>query len=82
MRWIAVVGTIALVANTASADSSSKTRADKLFSDGRKYLVNGEYSLACTAFEQSQAADPAIGTQLNIALCYEQWGKLAAAYDA
>ena len=56
--------------------------ADKLFDDGRKYLVNKEYALACTAFEQSQDADPAIGTQLNIALCYETWGHLASAYRA
>ena len=35
---------------------------DKLFEDGRTYLGNKEYALACTAFEQSQKADPAIGT--------------------
>ena len=64
------------------SDKESKARADKLFEDGRKYLAAKEYALACTAFEQSHAADPAIGTQLNIALCYEEWGKLASAYRA
>ena len=59
-----------------------KTRADKLFEDGRRYLANKEYALACTAFEQSQEADPAIGTQLNIALCYEDWGHVASAFRA
>jgi tetratricopeptide (TPR) repeat protein len=62
--------------------SPEKLRADKLFEDGRRYLAAKEYALACTAFEQSQAADPAIGTQLNIALCYEEWGKPTAAYRA
>ena len=62
--------------------SPEKLRADKLFDDGRRYLAAKEYALACTAFEQSQASDPAIGTQLNIALCYEEWGKLASAYRA
>ncbi len=57
-----------------------KLRADKLFEDGRRYLAAKEYALACTAFEQSQASDPAIGTLLNIALCYETWGKPTAAY--
>ena len=57
-----------------------KLRADKLFDDGRRYLAAKEYALACTAFEQSQQADPAIGTLLNIALCYETWGKPTAAY--
>jgi tetratricopeptide (TPR) repeat protein len=64
------------------APSEQRVRADKLFEDGRKYLANKEYALACTAFEQSQEADPAIGTQLNIALCYEQWGHFASAYHA
>ncbi len=62
--------------------SPEKLRADKLFDDGRKYLASKEFALACTAFEQSQEADPAIGTQLNIALCYEDWGKVTAAYRA
>ncbi len=82
MRLLSSVVTIALIAGVAMGDPASKKRADKLFQDGRKYLTNGEYSLACTAFEQSQSADPAIGTQLNIALCYEKWGRLAAAHDA
>jgi hypothetical protein len=59
-----------------------KLRADKLFDYGRRYLAAKEYALACTAFEESNAADPAIGTLLNIALCYEEWGKLASAYRA
>jgi tetratricopeptide (TPR) repeat protein len=62
--------------------SPEKIRADKLFEDGRKYLASKEYALACTAFEQSQQAEAAIGTQLNIALCYEEWGKFASAYHA
>lgn len=62
--------------------SPEKLRADKLFEDGRRYLEAKEYALACTAFEQSQVSDPAIGTQLNIALCYEEWGKPTAAYRA
>jgi len=62
--------------------SPEKVRADKLFEDGRKYLESKEYALACTAFEQSQEADPAIGTELNIALCYEEWGKVVSAYRA
>ncbi len=60
--------------------SPEKIRADKLFDDGRRYLAAKEYALACTAFEQSEASDPAIGTLLNIALCYETWGKTTAAY--
>lgn len=76
--WIAVL----LGSGTIAVADSQKERADKLFEDGRKYLAAKEYALACTAFEQSHASDPAIGTQLNIALCYEAWGKTASAYRA
>jgi hypothetical protein len=79
MKHIAI---LALLASIASADPADKKRADKLFADGRRYLQNKEYALACTAFEQSQQADPAIGTQLNIALCYEEWGHVVAALHA
>jgi len=84
MRFLAVVAGIGICALGASsaADPAGKARADKLFEDGRKYLATKEYALACTAFEQSQESDPAIGTQLNIALCYEEWGKTASAYRA
>lgn len=80
MRCVAFAAAV-FVAGVASADTA-KVRAEKLFEDGRRYLAAKEYALACTAFEQSQAADPAIGTQLNIALCYEEWGKTASAYRA
>jgi tetratricopeptide (TPR) repeat protein len=80
MRALLVVGV--LLGLQTAAFANDKARADKLFEEGRGYLERKEYALACTAFEQSQQADPAIGTQLNIALCYEQWGKLANAYRA
>jgi tetratricopeptide (TPR) repeat protein len=75
---VAMVG----LGDIAFADQTSKERAEKLFDDGRRYLGQKEYALACTAFEQSHVSDPAIGTQLNIALCYESWGKTASAYRA
>jgi tetratricopeptide (TPR) repeat protein len=82
MRALLVAIVLVAVPSAAFADKASKARADTLFEEGRGYLQRKEYKLACTAFEQSQQAEPAIGTQLNIALCYEEWGKLAAAYKA
>ena len=76
--WIAVV----LASSTIADADTEKERTDKLFEDGRKYLSAKEYALACTASEQSHVSDPAIGTQLNIALCYEAWVKTAVAYRA
>ncbi len=77
---LSVAGPTALSAQPTSSDAQK--RADALFSQGQRFLKNKEYAVACAAFEQSQKLDPAIGTQLNIALCYEQWGHSAAAYQA
>src|SRR5947208_10483179 len=81
MRVFALLMGLCAIA-AAKTPQEQKIRADKLFDDGRKYLASKEFALACTAFEQSQEADPAIGTELNIALCYEEWGKVTAAYRA
>jgi tetratricopeptide (TPR) repeat protein len=59
---------------TAHAD-----RADQLFKKGKKLLGEKKYAEACTAFEQSDKLDPGIGAKLNVARCYEEWGKLATA---
>lgn len=77
---LSIAGPTALLAQPASSDAQK--RADALFSQGQRFLKNKEYAVACAAFEQSQKLDPAIGTQLNIALCYEQWGHVAVAYHA
>ena len=82
MRRLASFACLACFAAAAAADPASHSRADKLFQDGRKYLTNGDYAQACKAFEQSQDAEPAIGTMLNITLCYEKWGHIATAYRA
>jgi tetratricopeptide (TPR) repeat protein len=57
-------------------------RAVKLFVEGRELLVKKQYDDACKAFTESQMLDPAVGTQLNLALCYEEWGRTATAYRA
>ena len=76
----AIVIAIALVA-TATVASAQGSKADVLFKKGKKLLDQKKYAEACSAFEASQRAEPTIGTQLNIARCYEEWGKLATAYD-
>lgn len=75
-----LAGAVSLAATEpAHADAKS---ADKAFRKGKKLQQQKKYAEACAAFEESFREDPAIGAQLNVARCYEEWGKLATAYDA
>jgi tetratricopeptide (TPR) repeat protein len=53
--------------------------AEETFARGRELLKQGKYAAACAEFEQSQRLDPQLGTQYNLAGCYDQLGKLATA---
>lgn len=66
----------------ASAWAQNTQAATEMFQKGRELLLAKNYAEACPAFEESQRLDAAIGTQMNIALCYEEWGKIASAYAA
>nr|HEX4313121.1 hypothetical protein [Kofleriaceae bacterium] len=69
---------VAAVAAVANADS----RADALFKQGKQELAAKKYESACRDFKSSLDLDPtAIGTMLNLAHCYEEWGRLATGYD-
>lgn len=56
-----------------------KTAADALFDAGRSEMQQGNYEAACPKFVDSHRLDPGVGTLLNLALCYKQWGKTASA---
>ncbi len=79
---VALVAVVALVALGGTAQADKRDRADALFRKGKKHMAEKRYADACEAFEKSQKLDPGIGTQLNIAKCYEDWGKLGRAYVA
>jgi len=54
-------------------------KADALFAKGKAQLAKKQYAEACTTFERVDALDPGIGAKLNVAKCYEEWGKLVRA---
>jgi len=79
---LSVVCSSASFPRIASAQSSSaeKAAAEALFDEGLKLLRSRQYSEACQKLETSQRIDPAIGTLLYLAECYEQLGRTASAW--
>lgn len=84
MRTLALLGCVAvwLVAPPLAAQTSaeSKAAAEALFDEGRRLLDAGQIAEACSKLEQSDRLDPAVGTQLNLAVCYERAGRTASAW--
>jgi hypothetical protein len=81
------VGTLAAISLlTGLAYGADKSpyavRAEALFDEGRRLMSAGDFASACPKFADSQALDPAPGTALNLAFCYEREGKIASAWAA
>jgi hypothetical protein len=73
---------VSILAFATSAHADNKDKADALFKAGKKLMAEKRYADACEAFEKSYKLDPGIGAQLNIAKCYEDWGKIGRAFVA
>jgi hypothetical protein len=81
MRWL--VGFAALGLSVAHADDDPKAaEATALFERGRELVRAGDHAEACPLFEQSHALVPALGTELNLALCWREIGRLVDAERA
>jgi hypothetical protein len=61
-------------------DGMTKATAEALFADGKRLMTAGDYGSACPKFAASQKLDPAVGTALNLADCYEKLGRTASAW--
>ncbi|HSO37178.1 MAG TPA: hypothetical protein VLT33_31850 [Labilithrix sp.] len=67
------------VAAPASADPASARRADKLFKEASEALAQKHYAEACPKLEESDRLERAVGTEYNLAVCYELSHRPAAA---
>jgi hypothetical protein len=54
--------------------------AEQLFNQARELAKANRWAEACPKFEASLRYDPALGTRLNLATCYEHIGRLASAW--
>jgi hypothetical protein len=70
---------VAALAVSLAAGAAHADKADQLFKKGQKLLAEKRYAEACAAFQDSDRLDPAIGAKLNVARCFQAWGKLATA---
>lgn len=75
--WL-LLSILALSARTARAEEALSP-ARQLFIDARKLMADGKYAEACPKFEQSLRLELGIGTQFNLADCWEHIGRTASA---
>ena len=64
------------------AGAQNKAAAEAAFDLGRSLAASGDYAGACAKFEESERAEPAVGTLLNLADCNEKLGLTASAWAA
>ena len=67
-------------ADAATTSGARVAAAQALFEQGRELVLQGRAREACPKFEESQRLDAGLGTQFNLADCYERLGKLASAH--
>jgi hypothetical protein len=78
--WGVLLSCCLASASGYAQSSETKAAAEALFEQGRKSLDAGKVAEACQQFEKSDQLDPAPGTQLNLASCYEKLGRTASAW--
>jgi len=82
VRALALVVAFGVALSVAFGGTAfAESKADKMFKKGKKLLARKKYEAACQTFERVDQLDPGIGAKLNVAKCFEEWGKLARAYD-
>lgn len=79
---LAAVVALAMTGGLSGEAAADSKAADKAFRRGKKLQQQKNYAEACPAFEESFKEDPAIGAMLNVARCYEEWGKLVTALES
>ena len=75
----AAIAACAIAPRDARADDTAAT-AQALFDEATALKAKEDWAGACPKFESSYKLDPALGTLLNLANCFEKLGKIASAW--
>jgi hypothetical protein len=73
-------GAVLVVLLAAASARADEPQPSALFFRARELMAQGKYAEACPLLEESQRLDPGVGTQFNLARCYELVGRLASAW--
>src|SRR5262249_24412526 len=79
-RCVACTAFALLVSAGGARAETPEQAADRLFKEAEVLARAGRYAEACPKLEESERLDPGIGTQFNLADCYERTGRVAHAY--
>ncbi len=79
-RALLLVPLLLLPSKVWAQSTADKAAAEGLFDQGRAAMQTGDFANACPLLERSQHIDPAVGTLLYLAECYEKAGRSASAW--
>lgn len=79
-KLFGVIGVLALC-QPARADPPDSPGAEALFRAGREASERGDLETACLRYEESYRLESAVGTLLNWAICNDDLGRLASAWE-
>lgn len=71
----------AAVPLATAQESAEALAARALFDEGRRLMSMGRVAEGCSKLEESQRLRSGIGTQFNLAECYEKLGRIASAWS-
>jgi tetratricopeptide (TPR) repeat protein len=77
---LGLIVAIGVATGVAPARADDRVAAEELFLRAKELRKAGRTAEACDAFERSHKLDAQLGTKYNLALCYEDLGRLASAW--
>ena len=70
---------LVLMCGIVRAEEDRLVQARALFEEGRTLVERGVYEEGCRRFDQSLKLEPGMGTEFNLADCWERIGRIASA---